>query len=89
MFNATETELFVSVLENAIQEMSNNSCNDFPVKVGGVNKNELIRFIGEYVKEFDEEDGAEWKEHMVKQVEEGEVYFTDYLILKLLIKKLQ
>lgn len=88
MLNATEKDIFGSILENAIDEMSNNTCNDAPVRVEYVNKDELKQFINEYVQAFDEEDGAEWKEHLLNQMEKGEVYFSDYLILELLAKKL-
>jgi hypothetical protein len=84
------------MVENASNELSNNCCNDAPVRVKDVNREELIQFIDEYSKQFsdshgvDEEDeeAIEWKEHLLSQIEEGKVYFTDYMILDLLVKKL-
>lgn len=88
MLNATEKDIFGSILDNAIQEMSNNCCNDAPVTVEYVNKAELIAFIGEYVKAYDYEDATEMKAHLLSQVEEGEVYFTDFILLEMLSKRL-
>lgn len=87
MFNTTEKDLFGSILENAIHELSNNCCNDAPVKVEYVNKDELIQFINEYVVVMGDDDG-EWKEHLLEQVEEGEVYFSDFGILQVLKKRI-
>jgi hypothetical protein len=90
MLSTIEKDIFGSILDNAIQELSNNSCNDAPVSVEYVNKTDLIAFIHEYVKAagYDEEDSADMTESMLQQVEEGEVYFTDFMLLEMLSKKL-
>lgn len=90
MFNSVEKDLFGSILDNAIQDLSNNSCNDAPIRVEYVNKAELIAFIHEYVKAagYDEEDSTDMLESLLEQVEEGEVYFTDFMLLEMLSKKI-
>ena len=82
MFNALEKDVFGKMLEQAKDEMSNNSCNDAPVRCTAENQADLIAFIGEYT------DDDEEREHLLKNAVPGKhVYFQDWRLIAALISK--
>lgn len=75
--NALEKDIYGSILSEAINSMSNNSCNDLSILCTVENQAELLAFI----KEVGEGDVA-------KAVPGKKVYFTDWIALSLLKRKL-
>lgn len=86
----TAKKIIRGVLEGAIQDLSNNCCNDAPVRVKDVDRDELVAFIDDFVEaiDMDSEDAAEYKQDLISQIDDGKVYFLDYVILELLSQKL-
>ena len=83
MLNATEKDVFGSVLEQAGDELSNNGCNDAPVPCTAENQIELIQLINDYAEDEDHRD------HLLKSAVPGkQVYFQDWMLIKLLMRKL-
>ena len=83
MLNTTEKDVFGSVLEQASEEMSNACCNDSPVPCTAENQAELIQLINDYAEDDDHRD------HLLKSAVPGkQVYFQDWMLIKLLMRKL-
>jgi len=81
-FNDTEKAIFAKLLEQASDELSNNSCNDFPVKVTDKNREELREFIIAFAED------EEHEEHLLSQLNGKEVYFQDWMILSYLKREI-
>jgi hypothetical protein len=83
MLNTTEKDVFSSVLEQASEEMLNACCNDVSVPCTAENQAELIQLINDYAEDDDQRD------HLLKSTVPGkQVYFQDWLLIKLLMRKL-
>jgi hypothetical protein len=78
-----ENLIFIDVLEQASNELSNNSCNDFDVTVTDENREELCAFINEYAR-----DDAQ-ATSLLNQMRKGRVYFQDFCVMNMLIRKLK
>lgn len=81
-FNETEKAIFAKLLEQASDEMSNNGCNDFPVKVTDKNREELREFILTFSEDVEHE------EHLLSQLNGKEVYFQDWMLLSYLKREI-
>jgi hypothetical protein len=83
MLNATEKDVFGLVLKQACEEMFNACCNDVSVSCTAENQAELIQLINVYAEDDDQRD------HLLKSAVPGkQVYFQDWLLIKLLMRKL-
>lgn len=76
-------ELFADVVEQASEQMSNNSCNDFDVTVTDENRKELREFCGDIALDEDHLTS------LLDQLDEGKIWFQDWMLLDLLQKKLE
>lgn len=87
----TAKKIIRDVLDGAIQDLSNNSCNDAPVRVSDVDREELLQFIDDYIEAMgmDGEEAEEYKQDLIEQADayKGKVYFLDYVILHVLANK--
>lgn len=81
-FNDTEKDIFATLLEQASNELSNNSCNDYPVLVTEKNREELREFIIAFAEDKDHE------EHLLSQLNKKHVYFLDWMILSYLKREI-
>lgn len=77
-FNKLEKEILKELLDQAIQGLSNNGCNDLPVDVTPENKASVRRLI-RATTDGDEELAND----MLDDVKDGKVYFTDFAVLQL------
>jgi hypothetical protein len=85
--NATEKDIFGVLLNYAAQDMSNNGCNEYPVKVMEENVNELISFIDDFSDIGDCDH--DMKQHLLDQLKIGRnVYFQDWMLLYYLRKRI-
>ena len=75
--------IFAEVVGAARDEMSNNGCNDYPVKVNDENREDVRALCVEYAQDDDE------LESLLEQLGEGKVYFQDWCILDMLINRLR
>ncbi len=77
-FNALEKELLKELLDQAIQELSNNGCNDLPVEVTDENKAQVRRLVRATAYDDDHADD------MLDDAKPGNrVYLTDFVVLQL------
>lgn len=76
-------QMYIDLLKQASEDLSNNSCNDFDVTVTDENRQELRLFISDYASDLDE------LRHLKKQLDEGRIYFQDFSIMDMLIKQLE
>ena len=83
MLPALYRELFADVVEQASEQMSNNGCNDFDVTVTDENREELRKFCGDMAQDEDH------LESLLEQLDEGKIWFQDWMILDLLVEKLK
>lgn len=74
-----ERGTFAEVLELAAQEMSNNGCNDFPVKVTDENLFDVLALIHKVAADKDD-----LKSLMQDAKPGATVYLTDWMLLSLL-----
>lgn len=75
--------IFATAVNQASEEMSNNSCNDFPVVVTPENAAQLRDFCEEYAQD-DDHFGS-----LMRQLDQGKIWFEDWMILDLLVEKLK
>jgi hypothetical protein len=81
--NSTEKDIFHELIKQAAEEMSNNSCNDYPFLVTENNQKALIGIINEIADD-------DYKDHLIGQAKVGnQVYFQDFLLMELLAKKIR
>ena len=82
-FNEFEKDIFGTLLEQAVDAMSNNSCNDYPVHVTEENQEDLIAFIND----MDQDD--DYKVHLLERAVIGkDVYFNDWMLMSFLRRKI-
>jgi len=81
-FSDLEKDIFVKLLEQASDELSNNGCNDYPIQVTDENREELREFIIAFSED------KEHEEHLLRQLNGKEVYFQDWMILDYLKREI-
>lgn len=86
MFTQIEKDIFNLVLEQVENELSNNVCNDFPVKVTDANREVLRALIMDM--DEDDEDDEDDKEHLLSQLNKKQVYFMDWQLVAYVRKKI-
>jgi transcriptional/translational regulatory protein YebC/TACO1 len=79
--NITEQTILARVLDGAIQDMSNNSCNDLEVVVTKENRNHLKKFLKDTA--YDDDDAEQALTTLQETRAGAEVYVTDYAVLQL------
>jgi hypothetical protein len=81
-FSQAEKDIFAPLLETCSDELSNNSCNDYPIQITEENRQAVEDLIDAIGMDQDHCDS------MMEQVAEGKVYFQDWMILDYLKKKI-
>lgn len=75
--NELELKLLGDLLEEAIDQLSNNGCNDLPIEVTDENKAQVRRLI----RATTDEDDSWRKDLLDDAVVGGTVYLNDYVVL--------
>ena len=82
-FSEGEKDIFGKLLETCSDELGNNGCNDYTVPVTDENRESLIKMINEMT-----EGDESLREKLLEDVEDGEVYFQDWMVLDFLKDKI-
>jgi len=78
-FNDLEKKLLGELLDQAIDDLSNNGCNDLPIDVTDENVDQVRRLIR--ATTGDDED---WAKDLLDDAKPGnKVYLTDFTVLQL------
>lgn len=78
-----EKQVFIALLDQFVDELANNGCNDYLVAVTKSNKKDLTALIE--ATSHDEEEA----ESLLEEIDSGEVYLHDTEIVRLLMRKLE
>ena len=84
LLNSLEKQLLKELLDQAIDDMSNNGCSDFPVDVTTENQAAVERLI-RATKSYDKE---EMQDLLNDAHNEGKVYLTDFVVLQYFCDKI-
>lgn len=86
MFTQFEREQIGLLLDEASSAMSNNCCNDFPIKVTEDNISDVVRLIQEQAADHDED----WLEFMMADVKVGHTMtFCDYMLVAMFERRIK
>jgi hypothetical protein len=82
--NETEKAIFSGVLEHAAEKLGNQRCCDWPVECTVENRDALVKIIDEYAY-----NDPDWHSYLMSQAMPGKIVcFADWMILRLLMRKL-
>ncbi len=82
--NELERKLLGEILDEAIQELSNNSCNDLPIDITDGNVKQVRRLIRSII-----DVDHDWQKDMLDDAKVGnKVYMTDWMVLQHLRDKI-
>lgn len=79
--NAFEKKLFGELLDQAIQELSNNGCNDLTVVVTAENRSAIAKLIKETA--YDEDEIEDELERLKEAADGEEIFLTDFIVMQL------